>query len=81
MGDIIKNKKYNILNNRGIKVNLYELYFSFSHFSTHPNKQVFHRSTFPSLKPNKREGKLRLCLVTVFIFYFQKLVLGNIKKK
>ena len=24
---------------------------------------------------------LRLCLVTVFIFYFQKLVFGNIKKK
>ena len=25
--------------------------------------------------------KLRLCLVTVFVFYFQKLVFGNIKKK
>ena len=25
--------------------------------------------------------KFRLCLVTVFIFYFQKLVFGNIKKK
>ena len=24
-------------------------------------------------------GKLRLCLVTVFVFYFQKLVFGNIK--
>ena len=24
---------------------------------------------------------LRLCLVTVFVFYFQKLVFGNIKKK
>ena len=24
--------------------------------------------------------RLRLCLVTVFIFYFQKLVFGNIKK-
>ena len=23
----------------------------------------------------------RLCLVTVFVFYFQKLVFGNIKKK
>ena len=25
--------------------------------------------------------KKRLCLVIVFIFYFQKLVFGNIKKK
>ena len=25
--------------------------------------------------------KLRLCLVTIFVFYFQKLVFGNIKKK
>ena len=24
---------------------------------------------------------LRFCLVTIFIFYFQKLVFGNIKKK
>ena len=34
--------------------------------------------------PNKNwrnNAKLRLCLVTVFIFYFQKLVFGNIKKK
>ena len=29
----------------------------------------------------EREKYLRLCLVTVFVFYFQKLVLGNIKKK
>ena len=26
-------------------------------------------------------GSLRLCLVTVFVFYFQKLDFGNIKKK
>ena len=26
-------------------------------------------------------SKLRLCLVTVFVFYFEKLVFGNIKKK
>ena len=25
--------------------------------------------------------KVRLCLVIVFVFYFQKLVFGNIKKK
>ena len=29
----------------------------------------------------KKFEKLRLCLVTVFVFYFQKLVFGNIKKK
>ena len=34
-------------------------------------------------KVRKLEDKkiFRLCLVTVFIFYFQKLVFGNIKKK
>ena len=26
-------------------------------------------------------SNIRLCLVTVFIFYFQKLIFGNIKKK
>ena len=25
--------------------------------------------------------RFRLCLVTVFVFYFQKIVFGNIKKK
>ena len=29
----------------------------------------------------ENKKKFRLCLVTVFIFYFQKLVFGNIKKK
>ena len=28
-----------------------------------------------------KKKKLRLCLVTVFVFYFQKLVFWNIKKK
>ena len=32
------------------------------------------------LKKNSTEN-VRLCLVTVFVFYFQKLVFGNIKKK
>ena len=34
--------------------------------------------------PNKNwrnNAKLKLCLVTVFVFYFQKLVFRNIKKK
>ena len=29
-------------------------------------------------KKRKKEKEFRLCLVTVFIFYFQKLVFGNI---
>ena len=32
-------------------------------------------------KEKKKEEIFRLYLVTVFVFYFQKLVLGNIKKK
>jgi len=35
------------------------------------NKQVFERMIL---------GNIRLCLVTVFVFYFQKLVFGSIKK-
>ena len=32
------------------------------------------------MKENSKKN-LRLCLVTVFVFYFQKLFFGNIKKK
>ena len=32
-------------------------------------------------KHRKIRKKIRLCLVTVFVFYFQNLVFGNIKKK
>ena len=47
------------------------------------------RERFTSIALHEREreraGKykkeIRLCLVTVFVFYFQKLVFGNIKKK
>ena len=36
----------------------------------------------PVYLPRKQiKEKLRICLVTVFIFYFRKLVFGNIKKK
>ena len=31
--------------------------------------------------PDGRVGILRLCLVTIFIFYFQKHVFGDIMKK
>ena len=33
------------------------------------------------MEKNKNEWNVRLCLVTVFVFYFQKLVFENIKKK
>ena len=37
---------------------------------------------FPPISPNfEGNENLRLCLVTVFVFYFQKLVFENIKKK
>ena len=41
-------------------VNLYQLYFSSSHFLSQPNKKVFHLSTFPPFQPNTNEGKLNL---------------------
>ena len=39
-------------------VNLYQLYFSSSHFLSQPNKKVFHPSIFPPFQPNTNEGKL-----------------------
>ena len=41
-------------------VNLYQLYFSTSHFLSQLNKKVFYPSTFPPLKSNTDEGKLNL---------------------
>ena len=41
-------------------VNLYQLYFSSSHFLSQPNKKVFHPSTFPPFQPNTNERKLNL---------------------
>ena len=41
-------------------VNLYQLYFSSSHFLSQPNKKVFHLSTFPPFQPNTNERKLNL---------------------
>ena len=51
-GNIIINKiiiRFYI--NRSLKVNLYILYFLFFHFSSQPNKLVFHSFTFHS--PNQ----------------------------
>ena len=70
-----------LLCNKGIIVNLYKLHFLSSHFSFQSNKRVFYLPTFPPVQPKTHEGKLRLCLVTIFVFYFQKLVFENIKKK
>ena len=41
-------------------VNLYQLYFSSSHFLSQLNKKVFHPSTFSPFQPNTNEGKLNL---------------------
>ena len=49
-------------------VNLYQLYFSSSHFLSQPNKKVFHPSTFPLLKPNTNEGKINLFYSLTFPF-------------
>ena len=57
------------------------IYFPSSHFSSQQKKNSFSFLHF-FISPTKHIwGKLRLCLVTVFVFYFQKLVFGNIKKK
>ena len=45
---------------KDIMVNLYQLYFSTSHFLSQPNKKFFHPSTFPPFQPNSNEGKLNL---------------------
>lgn len=61
VGNIIK-KNYNILYNRSMRINSFELHFSLSYFSSQPNthggKQkflsflIFHLFTFLSLQPN-----------------------------
>ena len=38
--------------NKDIMVNLYQLYFTSSHFLSQSNKKVFNPYTFPSLQPN-----------------------------
>ena len=47
------------------------------------NEKVFFEKTECLVKAVKKcfLKKLRLCLVTIFVFYFQKLVFGNIKEK
>ena len=43
---------------RGMRVNLYKLYFLSSHFSPQLNKIFFYLSSFSSLQPNTHERKL-----------------------
>ena len=48
-----KNKSISYLScNKGIIVNLYKLYFLFSHFSFQSIKRVFHHYTFSPFQPN-----------------------------
>ena len=50
-----------------IIVNLYQLYFSSSHFLSQPNKKKFHSSIFPPLQLNTNEGKLNLFYSLTFL--------------
>ena len=58
-------------------VNLYQLYFSSSHFLSQQNKKVFHPSIFPPFQLNTNEEKLNFFYPTTFpsshnfsLFYF-----------
>ena len=71
LGNIIL-KSYNVLivlYNRGMRVNLSELNFSSSHFSSQKKKKrVFHLSTFPSSK-NTYEKKLNFFYPPIFLSF------------
>ena len=56
------------LSNKDMRVNLflYKLHFLSSHFSSQPNKIVFHPFTLPSFKPNTYEEKLNLSILSLF---------------
>ena len=45
---------------------LYKLYFLSSHFSSQPNKRVFHPSTFPPSQPNTYKRKLIFSILPLF---------------
>ena len=48
-------------------VTLYKLYFLSSHFSSQPNKRVFHPSIFLPSQPNTYERKLNLFYPSTFL--------------
>ena len=65
------------LSNIYIIVNFYQFYFLSSHFSSQPNKKVFHSSTFPFSQLKTYERKLKLFYPPTFLslqhfplFYF-----------
>ena len=56
-----------VLFNRYIIVNLYQLYFPLSYFSSQPNKWVFYFSTFPSFQSITNERKLNFFYLPTFL--------------
>ena len=42
---------------------------------------MFGPTVLISLRKREEKRRIKLCLVTIFVFYFQKLVFGNMKKK
>ena len=58
-----------------------QLFFFFFFFQILVSKTLFPVSNELNNSVECFSKKLRLCLVTVFVFYFQKLVSGNIKEK
>ena len=49
-------------------INLYQLYFSFSHFLSQLNKKVYHFFIFSPLKPNTNERELNFLYPPTFPF-------------
>ena len=69
---------YIFLCNKDMRVNLYKIYFLSSHFSSYPNKRVFHLSTFLLLTKHKW-GKIKYFLSSTFPPSInQSLLYGNI---
>ena len=66
---MIAKKLFLILCNRGTRVILYKLYFLCFHFSSQPNKWVFHLSIFLLLKPITQEWKLNLFYPFTFLSF------------
>ena len=69
---------YIFLCNKDMRVNLYKIYFLSSHFSSYPNKRVFHPSAF--LPPTKHKWeKIKYFLSHTFPTPInQSLLYGNI---
>ena len=69
---------YIFLCNKNMRVNLYKIHFLSSHFSSYPNKRVFHPSIFLPLTKHKW-GKIKYFLSPTFPpLINQSLLYGNI---